>query len=223
MTETEGVIKYRLDFSPGPQPQADLRELDTWRSILRELDLIGQRADRYQGYGYGNISCRDPYTSDQFIISASQTGNIRRLAGQHYCTVERCDIDGNRVFAHGAMPPSSEALTHAMIYQTRNSARCVMHVHDKRLWQYGLQRGLPQTARSTEYGTLQMAREVQALFETSRLPSDGLLFMAGHEDGLLSFGDSIEEAGARMVRLWVEANLSAKINAKSAKGSKLLP
>jgi len=205
MTDTEGVIKYQLDFSRSPPLTADVRELNIWRSILHGLGLIGQNPARYQGYGFGNISCRDPRNAGQFIISASQTGAITRLTNQHYSLIESCDIDNNRVCASGVLPPSSEALTHAMVYQTLPSTQCVMHVHDPRLWRYGLDNGLPQTGADTEYGTLQMAREVYDLLANPKLRELGVLFMAGHEDGLLSFGDSIEQAGSRMVQLWIDS------------------
>ncbi len=205
MADTEGVIKYQLEFTRSLPITADVQELNTWRSILHGLELIGQNPSRYLGYGFGNISCRAPQNAGQFIISASQTGAIAHLTSQHYSLVEYCDIDNNRVCASGSLPPSSEALTHAMVYQTLPSTQCVMHVHDPRLWRFGLDQGLPQTGADTEYGTLQMAREVRDLFSNSKLPELGVLFMAGHEDGLLSFGDSIEQAGARMVQLWIDA------------------
>ena len=208
MAETEGVIKYQLEFTRTTPPVIDLGEVNSWRSILHGLELIGQHPGRYQGYGYGNISCRGPDHPARFIISASQTGGIARLANRHYSLIEGWDIKHNRVSASGELPPSSEALTHAMIYDTLPDCRCVMHVHNPRLWHYGLRQGLPQTADSTEYGTLEMALEVRQLLSDPTTLKCGLLFMAGHEDGLLSFGDSIDQAGSRMVHLWVDAKLS---------------
>jgi hypothetical protein len=45
-----------------------------------------------------------------------------------------------------------------------------------------------------------MALEVQRLYRESALPSLGILVMGGHEDGVVTFGASAEEAGGILVR-----------------------
>ena len=130
MNDTEGVIKYKLDFHAGETVSEDLEELNTWRSILHGLHLIGQVETRYQGYGYGNISIRSSGNPSHFITSGSQTGGFSKLTPQHYVTVEHCDIPHNQVIARGPIKPSSEALTHGMIYQLDPTVHCVLHVHD---------------------------------------------------------------------------------------------
>lgn len=208
MTETEGVIKYHLDFQPGEPVSEDLEELNTWRNILFGLRLIGQDESRYQGFGYGNISARSVINPSHFITSGSQTGGLAELEQQHYVTVEACDVEHNRVIARGPVKPSSEAMTHAMIYQLHTSVQCVLHVHDPVLWSHGLDNGLPQTALSTEYGTPQMASEIAGLLRDSDLASSGVLVMAGHKDGVVCFGDSVYQAGKRLLNLWVNAWVS---------------
>ncbi len=203
MPEAEGVIKYQLDFKQAGPVMQDLRELNVWRSILFGLGLIGQDDDRYQGYGFGNLSMRDPLLASRFIISGTQTGHLAQLLPEHYVQVEHCDIRRNRVVASGPVTPSSEALTHAMIYQLSASIQCVMHVHDPRLWQFALQGKLPATAENVEYGTQAMAEEVLRLQNSGLLSQYQCLVMRGHEDGLVFFGNSIEEAGAVLLDLWV--------------------
>ena len=58
----EGTIRFAYGQNPltRPRPSAALSDLDAWRRILVDLGLVGQRDDRYDGYGYGNISARDP-------------------------------------------------------------------------------------------------------------------------------------------------------------------
>ena len=53
------------------------------------------------------------------------------------------------------------------------------------------------------YGTKTMAQEVARLYRHADLQQQGILVMGGHEDGVLAFGDSIEQAGQRLLRLFV--------------------
>lgn len=201
--ETEGVIKYRLDFEQSAAVEENLEQLNVWRSILYELGLIGQDPLRYQGYGFGNLSQRRKSHSDQFMISGTQTGHLSVLDDAGYVCVMACDIEHNRVRARGPVKPSSEALTHAMIYQLDPGIACVMHAHAPRLWRYGLEHGLPATAAEVAYGTIDMAREVDRLYRETLLSKNCTLVMAGHEDGVITFGNSIDEAGLAMLRLWL--------------------
>ncbi len=206
MPATEGVIKYQLEFKPGHPITEDLQELNVWRSILHGLKLIGQNETRYQGYAYGNLSIRSLDDPTHFIISASQTGKIPDLSPDHYSLVVQCDITSNRVMAQGLLRPSSEALTHAMIYQLDKTIQCVIHVHDPRLWQFGLSSDLPCSKSSVAYGTPDMADEVKRLADSINLKKTGILIMAGHEDGIICFGDSIQQAGQRLLQLWSSAS-----------------
>ncbi len=205
MAETEGVIKYRLDFISGEPTDENLQELNFWRSVLHGLALIGQDPARYEGYGFGNLSMRSRRHQQQFIISASQTGELGELTAAHYCCIERTDIETNYVRARGPMKPSSEALTHAMFYQLNPAIRCVIHVHSPELWTFAMAEGYPCTDRSVEYGTQQMASEIARLYRDGSLAQSKTLAMAGHEDGVICFGDSIQQAGLVLVSLWVEA------------------
>lgn len=205
MHEKEGVIKYRLDFELADPVQENLQQLNAWRSILYGLQLIGQAAARYGGYSYGNLSVRSQLAPSSFIISGSQTGFIPDLNQNHYVRVEHCDLEHNHVVARGPIQPSSEALTHSIFYQFSASIRCVMHVHDPVLWQFGLKENLPSTDESISYGTAEMANEVKHLLNSGALGNNGTLIMAGHEDGILCFGDSIDQAGQRLLRLWTQA------------------
>ncbi len=205
MVETEGVIKYQLDFRPAVIQRPIAAEFKVWRSILYELGLVGQHPARYQGYGYGNLSLRSTADPGQFFITASQTGHLRQLNNQHYTLVEEADIHHNRIIASGALPPSSEALTHAMIYRLSADMNCVIHIHDPLLWHYGLKHNWPKTNERIEYGTPQMASEVQRLYRAGAFASRQCLFMAGHEDGIICFGNQPGSAAMALIQLWVAA------------------
>ena len=205
MDELDGVIKYRLDFEKSEPTSESLEKLNCWRSILYVLGGIGQDDSRYEGYGFGNLSQRSQADKSQFIISATQTGNLAVLTQQHYVRVEHCDIAKNHVTARGSFKPSSEALTHSMFYQLEASIQCVIHVHMPKLWHFGLDNNYPCSDVSVEYGTQDMAAEISRLYKTGSLQQCKTLVMAGHEDGVICFGDSINQAALAFIDLWVKA------------------
>ncbi|MBC8210751.1 MAG: class II aldolase/adducin family protein [Gammaproteobacteria bacterium] len=205
MAETEGVIKYRLQFETAEPPCEDLSELNVCRSILHGLHLIGQDATRYQGYGFGNLSRRSQLDPAQFIISGTQTGHLAELQAEHYARILQTDITHSFVQACGRVEPSSEALTHAMFYRLNSALQCVIHVHSPELWHFGLEHAYPTTHPDIAYGTTQMAQEIERLYQSAELRQSRTLVMAGHEDGVICFGDSIDLAGQALLHLWVDS------------------
>ena len=197
MAEREGVIKYRLDQRPGPAPALDeIAAIEAWRRILFELRLVGRDPDRYQGLGYGNVSCR---SGTGFLISASQTGHLPRLTPAHYCRVLRCDPQRNQLAAEGMLPPSSEALTHGAVYAADATVNAVLHVHGPALWRAGLALGWPATPATVPYGTPAMAAAVADLVRQAAVRERGVIVMAGHQDGMLAFGADVEQAGRNLL------------------------
>ncbi|TLM61388.1 MAG: class II aldolase/adducin family protein [Deltaproteobacteria bacterium] len=203
MTGREGVIKFDLAFRPGPLPAAELlAELEGWRTVFRRLGLLGRDPARYEGLGFGNLSRRVP-GSDAFIVSGTQTGGLERLAPEHYATVTACDPQHNRVAAHGVTPPSSEALSHGVLYRADPRIAWVMHLHDPAIFAARDRLRLPVTDPAAAYGTPAMAAEIARLAPQAGWP--GLLVMGGHEDGLLAFGATAAATGALAVRILAAA------------------
>lgn len=193
LLEQEGVIKYQLDFQarePCIYPQ--YAELNAWRTILLHLDLIGQDPARYGGLGFGNISFRLDH-SPQFVITGSQTGGLKQLATEHFSTIISADLSRNHIVAEGAIKPSSEALTHAAVYSSY-AAKSVVHIHNADIWRNYQALALPAIDSSIHYGTPAMAKAVSELFAQNLLADKPVFVMLGHEDGIVSFGDSIAEA-----------------------------
>ena len=91
-------------------------------------------------------------------------------------------------------------MTHAAIYELDASIGAVVHVHSLALWDRHLNK-LPTTDRTIGYGTPEMAREFQRLYEETAFRSDGLAVMAGHEEGLIGIGESLEQATAKILSL----------------------
>lgn len=193
----EGVTKFRLDYRAAPAPAAaDIASLNAWRSILWRLRLIGLDAQRYGGVGFGNVSCR---YQNHFIVSGTQTGGIPVLSAQHYFCVEHADTARNRVVARGPIAPSSESLTHAMVYALDPAVQYVFHVHSPEIWRRAAALGLPVTAREVAYGTPAMAAEMARLYAAGPLRAQGIVVMLGHEDGVISIGRDADAAGQRLL------------------------
>jgi len=193
--EREGVIKYSLEFTDGVVAEtASVSVLDAWRSIFKDTGLLGEDPDRYGGYGFGNLSVR---TERGFLITGSQTGNLTTTSSSHYAEDVGWSLEDNAVSAIGPIRPSSEALTHAAIYDAFESIRYVFHVHSPDIWRQSQWLSLPSTAADIAYGTIDMALALKQLAGASG--PEGIMAMLGHEDGVMSWGASAEKAGSHMV------------------------
>ncbi len=195
--ESEGVIKYHLEYYPSPlADDIVLDELIAWRDILFRLGLTGMDPHRYGGLAYGNVSMRLA-GNDRFVISGTQTGGIPALRPEHFSVVRSFDLAANRISASGPVAPSSEALTHALIYRQREAVTHVIHVHSPLVWADAASLNLPVTSPEARYGSPEMVAEVnqQMLLH----PAAKLIAMGGHRDGLIAFGTSPGEAAFTLI------------------------
>ena len=198
MSYDEGYIKYDIEWTPGPAAfAAAARALDTWRRPLFEAGLIGVYEDLDIGYGNISMRCGEP---GQFLISGTQTGRLATTDESHYSLVTQVDIDANAVSCVGPVKASSEAMTHAAIYALDDAIGAIVHVHSRQLWKRYLDE-LPTTDAAIAYGTPEMAREFSRLFAQTDFRRTGVAVMAGHDEGLISFGPAIEDAARRMLAL----------------------
>ena len=196
MNETEGVIKFQLDFEQGgalDYPQ--IESIEQWRQSLMRLGLIGQDDARYEGLGFGNISHRVSYPGPlgAFVITGTQTGLLQQMDAAHYALVTDCDPQRNWLQAQGPVKPSSEAMTHAVIYNKLPQVEAVVHIHCPDIWDHAQQLGLAVTNQAVEYGTQQMATEIERIID-ARLPRGNTISMGGHEDGVITWGESLDAA-----------------------------
>jgi L-ribulose-5-phosphate 4-epimerase len=199
----EGVIKYHCQWQLGPAlEKSQLTELIFWRDTLWQASQIGTYPD---GIGYGNISQR--LSSQAFAVSGSQTGYLAQTQPDHYTMVDRWTIDSNTLHCIGPVKASSESLTHAALYQYSEEIQAVMHVHNLSLWQQ-YQHHLPTTTAEIPYGTPAMAYEMWRLMEESALPQQRILIMAGHKEGILTFGPTLASAAQVLARYLPEHGLS---------------
>ncbi|MEM8807495.1 MAG: class II aldolase/adducin family protein [Cyanobacteria bacterium P01_G01_bin.38] len=192
----EGYIKYQCQWvQTSALPQNQVSNLMQYRDRLYRLGLVGQYPN---GIGFGNVSQRLSKQSSTFIVSGTQTGHLPTLTPEHYATVTAFDLDRNWLACSGPIRASSEALTHAVIYQISPETQAIIHVHHAGLWQT-LMHQVPTTAASVPYGTPEMAQEMARLLQSSGArmgPTmrSQTLIMAGHEEGLITFGDTLSEA-----------------------------
>lgn len=180
----EGYVKYHCRHADAPAPAcAGLAELDALRTKLFDAGLIGVRPD---GVGFGNVSLR---VGDKFVVTATATGGVRELGAEGYCQVEGWSIAENSLTCRGPLPASSEALTHAAVYESGADAQCVVHVHSRSLFDGLIAVGALSTPPEAAYGTPEMAKAVADIAREH--PQEGILAMRGHDEGVLAYGPSI--------------------------------
>ena len=201
----EGVIKFAQDFTKRPAMFCDIESLLVWRRIFYGNGLIGQKPQRYDGAAYGNLSQRIPpynfpFNKRSFLISGSQTSGLEVVTREHFSVVIEYYPDKNLVMAAGPVQPSSETMTHGTLYDLDDSLRFVFHAHCPFIWQNSENLCIPATNPWVEYGTVEMAKEVRRLFSETDVASRKIFSMRGHQDGVVSFGRTADEAGFAMLK-----------------------
>jgi len=209
MIEKEGVIKYGRNFTRA-KLEEDIRELNAWRNVLYGQGLIGQDSSRYGGDGYGNVSHKLsnmglPSGKRKFLITGTQTGRLDKLTKEHYTVVIECYPKIDHIDVVGPMEASSEAMTHGALYNINDSISAVFHAHSPLIWTLAEELEIPITDKNVEYGTSEMAGEVERLFKYNNMMSKGIFSMGGHVDGIFSFGKSLREAGVRLMDYYISA------------------
>ena len=191
----EGVIKFDCNWiKTEPFDFDSFESINNWRNTLFRLGMIGQTPD---GIGYGNLSVR--FVENQFIITGSATGSLKSITKEHYTKVTSYNIESNSITAHGPIIASSESLTHAAIYQSNSDVKAIFHVHHEGLWKKYIDI-LPTSDISVEYGTPSMAHEIIRLFNGTDVFEKKIMIMGGHQDGIITFGNSIDEAGNTLLK-----------------------
>ena len=177
MAETEGVIQFNCRLAtPNTELHDDLAgPLLAWRAVLRRLKLIGQSDERYDGLGFGNISRRVPGSAQRFLIHRQPDQRRRQCGCRAFGLPSRVAILGRfQVEAAGALPPSSETLTHAMLYANDLELNWVLHGHCPEIWQHAEATGVATVGADVGYGSPQMAAAVADLLDDERAPALGV-------------------------------------------------
>lgn len=186
----EGYIKFNCNWQKEACLSfAEIAALNDWRDRLYAFNLLGVYDN---GIGFGNVSAR--FGESQLIISGTQTGSVAQLDERHYALVNDYDIDKNEVYCKGLIKASSETMSHAVIYKSLPNVQAVFHVHHLDLWKKHLHK-IPTTAEHVAYGTPEMGYEIIRLIKETDVRNSRCFAMAGHEEGLMFFGESLEAAG----------------------------
>ncbi|MEP6810816.1 MAG: class II aldolase/adducin family protein [Chthoniobacterales bacterium] len=193
MSET-GSVKFSYERGLATPVCCDgIAELNACRRKLLQLRLLGVDA---AGIGFGNLSVRD--MAGGFFVTGSNTGALSELGAEHLARVTAYDFERNWLRSEGTATASSESLTHAAIYEADANVSAVIHAHSATIWKR--LRDVAPTSLEVDYGTPAMAREVARLFASTDVGQRQLFVMAGHENGIVSFGLNLEDAFAVLVR-----------------------
>lgn len=189
--DEKGIIKYQCRWiEDDPLPPGMIVQINRWRDRLYRKGWIGAYEN---GVGFGNLSVRIA-DSRRFIISGSGTGRLNALDVRHYTTVLEVDHVRNALTCQGPIRASSESMTHAAVYLSAPMINAIIHTHHLELWETLIDR-IPTTSRSAEYGTSEMVREVLRLFQETDVGKKKIFVMGGHEEGIITFGRDLKEAG----------------------------
>jgi len=184
----DGVIKYSIEHQAASTPLfSGYEQLEALRTRLFTLGLIGEE----DGIGYGNLSMRYE-GSKSFFITATQTGRRYKLSREYYTYISDYDFKTFKVISQGTHKPSSEALSHAMIYAIDDRITTVIHIHSLVLWKF--MKAKNNLATTAEYGTAEMIKEIAGLYDNLDPIMNNAFVMKGHEEGIITFGRSVEEA-----------------------------
>jgi L-ribulose-5-phosphate 4-epimerase len=212
----EGTIKFTVqNRRPGP-PLAldDYQHIEDVRSRLWQRKLIGH--DEQANVGYGNISHRR--SCGGFLISGTQTGYKEVLDGGDYVAVDDWDFTRNSVSCTGPCLPSSEALSHAALYQ-RSDVNGVIHVHSRVLWTALIQAKALSTEDYITYGSEALYKRLMELAGLGiiALPAGSwpagsgpagnapglplVIVTKGHQDGVFVAGADLASAYQAIIAL----------------------
>jgi len=197
---TEGYIKFRCNWDKRPISidESLYSILEQSRKKLYDLNLIGMYPD---GIGFGNISVK--VDESNFVITGSATGQYPSLDISQYALVTSFDIQENTISCSGLTKASAESLTHAAIYQAIPEVNAVVHIHHLELWEKLLNH-FPTTSSEIEYGTPEMANAVGILASETQDKNYKIIVMGGHREGILVFGQSLEEATNQIISTYNE-------------------
>jgi L-ribulose-5-phosphate 4-epimerase len=194
--DEKGYLKFQCNWSKsGPVEEGIIKDINSWRTKLYQKGWIGAFPN---GIGYGNISIR--IVGNIFLITGTETGKFENLTNEHYSKVVAYNLEKNAITCIGPVKASSESLSHAAIYAKNLMVNAIIHIHDKKLWE-SLKKDNPTTAADIEYGTPEMAKEIIRLFKETNLAEKKIIVMGGHENGIICFGNTMNEAGEILMRL----------------------
>ncbi|MBR9676712.1 class II aldolase/adducin family protein [Candidatus Woesearchaeota archaeon] len=163
---------------------SNLERLKYWCNVFDQKGL----APPYDGGSFGNLSFRVQPGSEQFIITAAQSALSESSDNNNFVTVNKVDLEQGIVYSIGSREPSSEAMVHAAVYNTRPNVQAVFHGHCQVITERAADLGIPVTLEEAPYGTVELVNRVLEVLEDHN-------FVEMKNHGFLALGKSLDEAG----------------------------
>ena len=191
----EGYVKYSAEHTKAPPlvvPHWIV--LNEARTRLRQAGLIGAHSN---GVGFGNLSIR--FQGNEFLITGTATGALPVLDAGKYCLVRSFDLKQNQVVTAGPVGASAETMSHGVIYRANSGVNCVIHTHSRKIFDGMIQSNkvstdsYPATPESAPYGSPEIALAIEKCVHDSG-KDEGQIVMLGHDEGVITFGPTIERA-----------------------------
>ena len=179
----------------------DFSTLNRCRTELFDLRLIGLYPN---GISYGNVSLR--LSASQFVISGSATGGIRELSKEHYAHVVSFDLDQNCVKSVGRIDASSETMSHGAVYRALPGVNAVIHIHSRVLFDRMRSEHYLETGPAILFGTPELARAIAELVVSCGV-NHGIFVTAGHDEGIIAYGETVEKALSLVKSVYTQGGL----------------
>jgi ribulose-5-phosphate 4-epimerase/fuculose-1-phosphate aldolase len=107
--------------------------------------------------------------------------------------VNSFNLEENRVSTAGPVRASAETMSHGAVYRSCPAASCVIHIHSRKIFDAMLRDKYPATPLEAAYGTPEMARAIAACVR-EQSGAQGVIALAGHDEGVLAYGVTVKEA-----------------------------
>jgi len=136
-------------------------------------------------------------TDDGFVITGNKLkGN---LSNDCFVGVLNYDVYKNSLFVEGGLEPSSEAVMHYLIYNTRFEVNAIFCGNDDSVIKHAKELKLVETSEEIPSGTVELANEVlDALGDNN--------FIVIKNYGFLSLGKTMKEAGESILKVQQKAS-----------------
>jgi ribulose-5-phosphate 4-epimerase/fuculose-1-phosphate aldolase len=178
----EGKIRFKTSFVSDQIPSdARIEELKEWCRIFQRNGLTPE----FEGNYTGNLSFR---CRGGLVITASGLKSKQNLSNDCFVYVKDYDEPTDTVYVEGSMQPSSEAVMHYLIYETRREVNAVFHGHNDAIIMNAEKLGFPVTEREHDPGTIALAKEALKVLGAKKL-----IVLRNH--GFVSLGRTMKEAG----------------------------
>ncbi len=195
------------DFTPSsPFPERALRDLIACRNVCLKLGFIGYDPNRYKGTPFGNLSKRSPNSSDGCIITGTGTSQIPEINEEHFTLAFNYDPKTHSVQVRGPLKTSVETPSHLALYSLDQRIGGIVHSHCPEIWGKTKEMFIPTIEETVDYGSPEMFLAIQGKYRLTRTSDMKILSMGpGHQDGILAWGSTIEDAVQRTIMYYLRA------------------